>query len=369
MNKQFKYVFLFLVISSCIEPYEFVIQDNNPALVVEAYISDKSFNETQLYPSDGRHFTVKIGLTGDVINHRPVMISGASVRLVSDQDVEWEYLETDPLNNPGVYTLLDSDFKASQNVQYKLRIGLPGEDVYESGWETLPVTPILPMGDVGFTENEVQVYKQELGKQVIKTVKGITANIILPQNGTSSTLYYRWEYTPMWIYQAPLSRSATNPGHRCWATEENYLKDYTLQLDRVGGYKKDLFFMQTVRNERIFEDFTLLITQHSLTEKYYYFWKEMQEQSEGGAIFDKPPYNLETNLVSLNGDKRVIGYFGVVGEQATRWYFNWKDLSYYVPNTLLGDCTVPFQDVAPECFDCREYSFGKVTTVEPSWWR
>lgn len=369
MIKSLKYLFLFLAISSCIEPYEFVIKDNNSALVVEAHISDRSFNETLLYPSDGRHFTARIGLTGDVTNSRSVMVSGASVRLISDQDEEWEYLETDPLNDPGVYTMLDDDFKARQNVKYKLRIGLPGDDVYESVWEALPVTPTLPMGDIGFAETEVQAYKEELGKKVIKAVKGITANINLPGIGTKDPLYYRWEFAPMWIYQAPLSRSATNPGHRCWATEENYLKDYTLQLDRVGGYKKDLFFMQTVRNERIFEDFTVLITQQSLSEKYYYFWKEMQEQSEGGAIFDKPPYNLETNLVSLNGSRRVIGFFGVVGEQAKRWYFTWKDLSYYVPNTLYGDCTVPFQDIAPECFDCREYSFGKTTNVKPSWWR
>jgi hypothetical protein len=367
--KHIKYFFLFLVISSCIEPYEFVVVDNNPAVVIEAHISDKSYNETLLYPSDGRYFTVKIGLTGDVINHRPIMVSGASVILVSDQDAEWEYLETDPVNNPGIYTLLDNNFKAIQNTQYKLRIRLPGEDVYESSWEALPTPHAPAMGDIGFHETEVQAYKQEAGENVIRTVQGITANIDLPENGTGSPLYYRWEYSPMWIYQAPLSRSASVPGYRCWATEENYLKDYTLQLDHVGGYERDLFFMQTIRNAKIYEDFTLLITQHSLSENHYYFWKEMQEQTEGGAIFDKPPYNLKTNLAQVNGEKSVVGYFGVVGEQARRWYFNWKDLSYNVPNTLLADCTVPFQDIAPECYDCREYSFGKVVTEKPSWWR
>ncbi len=95
----------------------------------------------------------------------------------------------------------------------------------------------------------------------------------------------------------------------------------------------------------------------------------MQEQNEGGAIFDKPPFNLRTNFHSLSGDKKVSGYFGVVQEQAKRWYFDMSELTYHVENTLKKDCTVPFiTDIAPECFDCREYSFGIVTNVKPQWW-
>lgn len=366
--KQFIYFVTFLLITSCIEPYEFVVQDNNPALVVEGYISDKSYNETLLYPSDGRYFTVKLSITGDVTNTRPVMVSGAYVFLLTDDGDQWAYLETDPGVRPGIYTILSNDFKANENTKYKLRITLPGEEVYESGWEELPSIQTPAMSEIYFSENEVQAYVYELDKKVIKTVKGITANIDLAENVNGSPIYYRWEYAPMWIYIPPLS-PASSAGGKCWVTDDNYLKDYALQMDLAGGYKKDLLFMQTVRNERIFEDFSLLVTQQSLTEAYYYFWKEMQGQMTGGVIFDSPPFNLKTNLVSLSGDKRVVGYFGVVSEQAKRWYFNKSDLSYVVPNTLYGDCTVPFQDVAPECFDCREYSFGNPSTKEPTWWR
>ena len=126
--------------------------------------------------------------------------------------------------------------------------------------------------------------------------------------------------------------------------------------------------METVRNHKLFTRYSSLIVQHSMTEDYYQFWKEMQEQNEEGAILDKPPFNLLTNFHSLSGDKRVSGYFGVVQEQAQRWYFDKANLSYYVDNTLKADCTVPFQDIAPECFDCRQYSFGIPTTIKPVWW-
>jgi hypothetical protein len=56
--------------AGCVEPYEFVVHDDEQALV-EAFISDKSFSETLLYASDGRYFTVKLTNTGDVTNTRP----------------------------------------------------------------------------------------------------------------------------------------------------------------------------------------------------------------------------------------------------------------------------------------------------------
>ncbi|HTE31643.1 MAG TPA: hypothetical protein VK666_14775, partial [Chryseolinea sp.] len=50
-----KYLIFFLCVVSCIEPYDFVVHDDGHTLVVEAYITDKSFNETLTYPSDGRY--------------------------------------------------------------------------------------------------------------------------------------------------------------------------------------------------------------------------------------------------------------------------------------------------------------------------
>jgi hypothetical protein len=172
----------------------------------------------------------------------------------------------------------------------------------------------------------------------------------------------------MWIYVAALI-STNDPVYRCWATDAYYLNSYGLQTDYAGGYKKDLFFFPTIRNERIFEKFSVLITQHALTESYYNFWKEMKDQNEGSSLIDTPPFNLRTNFSSTGGT-RVSGYFGVTAEQAKRWYFNKDDLSYYMENTLKADCLVVYGPgpPAPECLDCREYSFGKATTVRPSWW-
>jgi hypothetical protein len=366
MVKRIQFLILFLVVGGCIEPYQFTIKNNEPSLVVEGYISDKSYQETLSYPSDGEYFIVKLTSTSDVTNVRSKPVLSAGVRLISDAGERWEYTEVG--DESGIYRLLDENFKASVGVSYKLQIEVPNDDVYESEWESIPTTSVPAMRDIEFSETNLQRYKIELGEQVIVTVQGIKAQIDLPENSSGEPVYYRWMFRPTWKYVAPLSPSIVLPGHSCWITSPYYLNNYAIQQDNVGGYKKELFFIETVRNERIFEKFSALIVQHAMSESYYTFWREMKEQNEGGAIFGKPPFNLTTNMRSLGGEKKVSGYFSVVQEQAKRWFFKKEDLSYFVENTLKRDCTVPFQDPAPECFNCMEYSHGLPTNEKPVWW-
>lgn len=335
-------------------------------MVIESYLSDKSYNETLDYPTDGRFFTVRLTLTGDVTNEQSKAVSHAVVELHSDQDEIWEYLES-PMQ-PGVYALLDNEFKARPGVKYKLRIQLSSEERYESEWEALPSNAAPAMGNVEFKEIVFQKYAIQANEKVVVSVKGVSVEINVPENRTGSSVYYKWNFVPHWIYIAPLS-SVIHPGHICWATTPNYLRNFAIQQDNVGGYKKRLFQMETIRNERIFEMFSALIIQQAMTEQYFNFWKEMREQNQEDAISDRPLFNLQTNFHSLDGEKKVSGYFGVVNEQAIRWYFSAKDLTYFVPNTLKPDCEVDYGGApAPECFDCRQYSKAEATNVKPSWW-
>jgi hypothetical protein len=365
--KIFKYCVFFVLTCSCVEPYEFVVHDNQPSLVVEGYISDKSYMETLQYPSDGRYFTIKLTQTGDVINHRSKPVTGALISLLSQAGEDWQYDESSL--EPGIYQLNNDLFEAQKDIGYQLRIVI-GEDIYESDWQVLPAVEVPPIGQIGFIEDENQSYVMEANEWMLRERKVITANISVPPNTTGEPIYYRWNFSPTWIYKAPLSRSIVEPGNTCWATEPNYLNRPELQIDHTGGYVKDLFTIPTIRNERIFEDFSVLAIQHALSEKNYFFWKEMSDQNEGSPLIDIPPFNLQSNIRSLSG-KRVSGFFSVLQEQATRWYFNKSMLSYHVVNTLKADCMVAYGPggPAPECLDCRQYTKGIATNVKPSWWR
>ena len=75
-----------------------------------------------------------------------------------------------------------------------------------------------------------------------------------------------------------------------------------------------------------------------MTENNFSFWKEMYDQNEGNVLLDQPPFNIRTNIQSLSGEKKAVGFFGVVKEQATRWHFNKDQLSYNVENAFKEAC-------------------------------
>lgn len=364
----FSLLFLFLTLA-CVEPYEFDVENEQPNLVVEGYISDISYEESKEFPSDGRYFTIFLHYAGDVGNRRDLSATNATVYLESDSGEKWTYMEKEA--EPGKYVLFLNGFEAEEGKAYKLHIELPNEERYESDWQSLPTSTLATIGNVGFEEVEKQLYKVQAGKQVVETIKGINVFVDLPENNTGSTTFYRWKFTPTWIYIAPLV-SPNGPNYKCWVTSRYYLADYALQKDRRGGYRKNLFFIETIRNDRLFERFSLLITQQAMSEDFFYFWKEMKEKAEGNSLFDTPPYNLQTNIHAKSGKGKVSGYFGVVEERAIRWYFSIEDLSYWVDNPLKADCLVvykPGDPPSPPCLSCEEYIFGEASTVMPGWWK
>lgn len=353
--------------SACIEPYAFVVQDEKPSLVVEGFISDASFNKTYRYPSDGRHFSLKLSYTNDVINIKGNTVSGAQINLMDNAGGLWTYTEIQA--DPPRYLLLDNEFYAEEGKSYQLKILLPNGDSYESEWTPLPETTGAEMGDVSFIEDESPTYVYIAGEEVIRNVQGVRATIEVPPNKTEEPLYYKWIYDPTWIYKTPLPTYVLNSIDICWAKNPSYINTFDMAEDYIGGYQQALFYMRTVGNERIYDKISVLITQQLMDKDYYFFYKELKERSATGLLFDKLPYNLPSNLSSTGSDKKIFGYFGVVKEQAKRWYFDKDDLSYYVRNKLSENC-IKYATGPPaaECTSCLDYQHGTAVADEPYWW-
>ena len=177
--RAFKFFGLLLIVFSCIEPYQFVIEDDSPMLVVEGYISDKSFDETQKYPSDGRYFSIKLTTTSNVTNVRSAPVSNASVKILNENNEEWTYQES--IVEKGLYELYDPSFAAQEGMKYKMQIFL-AEEVYESSWEAFPETQAPPIGTVVFVEGESQKYVVEAGDEVLRLIKDIRTHITVGEN-------------------------------------------------------------------------------------------------------------------------------------------------------------------------------------------
>ena len=80
-------------------------------------------------------------------------------------------------------------------------------------------------------------------KKYLRSVPGVQVLIDLPTISRDHQVFYRWDFEPMWIYDAPLASSA-QPDKICWATNENYLSDYTLQLDNKVAMKRSCFLLR-----------------------------------------------------------------------------------------------------------------------------
>lgn len=357
----------FLFINGCVENFEFEIDNETPSLVVEGFISDKSYNVTKLYPSDGRRFTIKLKETGAVTNAHDNVVTKAQVSLIDYHGSKKVFTES--LEEPGYYILLDDDFSATIGNKYMLRITLNEGDIYESEWEQLPELNVPSMGEICFDEVEQKVYRWRIDEYILDIENGINIGIDLPPNNSNEPIYYRWKFDPTWVFIAPLA-SIKDYDYKCWVTNKLYLSSYALRKDEVGGYRNDLIYMSLYRNERTFEKLSVLVTQQVVSKNNFNFWKEMKELSHRGGLFDAPAYNLKSNIHHISdSEKKVSGYFGVIQEHAKRWYFDINDLSYYSYDYLREDCLVDYNGPpAIDCTSCLGYQKGKPTTIKPDWW-
>jgi hypothetical protein len=361
------FILLGMLLTACIEPYDFRVEDVKPTLVVEGFISDASFNDTYAYPSDGRYFSINLSYTNDVINIRGSNVVGAQINIVDDLGGSWSYTEIN--EDPPRYLLLDDNFKAIEDRSYQLKIKLSNGDSYESEWTGLPEAEVAEIGDIDFIEDESLGLDYISGEEVIRNIQGMRATINLPPNNTEEAIYYKWSYDPTWIYKTPLPTYRLNSVDVCWAKNKLYLNTFDMVEDYTGGYIQNLFYMRTDGNERIYDKISVLITQQVMQKDHYFFYKELKDRASTGIIFDQLPFNLPSNIKALDNTKQVFGFFGVVKEQAKRWYFDKDELSYYVINNLAENC-IKYATGTPaaECISCLDYSHGKAVAEEPYWW-
>ena len=361
------FLIILFLFSLCVEPYEFRIENNEPNIVIESFISSKSYNESLLFPSDGRYFQVKLKYTSDVINIKDEVESNAQILLFDESQTSWQYQEM--ANERGTYLLLDKDFKALKGIQYQLKVTLSNGEIYESSWEEIPNNAPDEIGEISFVETVEKGFVEEAGEEVIRTFNGVDTYIGLPKHNTSP-IYYKWDFEATWMYDATFASSGQKI-RTCWINNKLYLSNYVLHKDLVGGYPQELVFIQTNDSHRVFIDFSLLVHQYAMSEDYYFFLKEVQDQAQKGGLFDSPPFNLKTNFKGVNTLKKISGYFGVVDEKTTRWYFNKNELSYNVVDNTSELCNIVYgrgRPGGPECYNCLDYPYGTATNIKPTWW-
>jgi len=323
--------FLIILVTSCIEPFDFKNTEVKPALVVEGFISDISYNESLLLPNDGRYFGIKLKYTSIVTNKHDEIVYDATVRLISDDGFYWNY-SPEYIDGSLQYLLKDDDFHVETGKKYKIQIILGNGDTYESDFEGMEMAQ--PMGDISFEETEMTTTKYIMGELELVTVSGIDVFINIPETEIASN--YRWDIMPSWIFIAP-NAGENSPFKTCYVKGAYYLRDFVLAKNSKGGYKQKLAFIETTGNERIAFELSLFIRQHIINDKTFQFWSEIKDQTTAAGLFDSPPYNVGTNIKPKGHSGEVYGYFGIHQESSKRWYFTPNELTYSVSFSVYCD--------------------------------
>jgi len=361
-------ILILFTLSACIEKYDFNVIQGSGGLVVESFITNVSYAESQTIPSDGHRFKVTLSQTSDVDNIRDVKITGATVFLKDDKGSIWLYAETGQV--PGDYLLLNDDFKSEKGKAYQLNIDLKEGQHFESNWELMPDLD-NQMGDFKMREVQSDEYVWEAEQQVIKTVDGIKVDLAILAKNSSEPYHYQFTFEPLWMYTAELAYVVNSQNIVCWVRSNLFLKNFILLNDSKGDFDKELFYLRTNGNERLFQYFSTLVHQDIVSEGYYTFWKDLDAQKEKGGLYDQAPFGLSTNFKSTNSDWTVNGYFGVVNRTSKRWTFNPDKLSYIIENTLEENCLILNNEPGRkegQCYYCNENNQGDATIAAPMWW-
>jgi len=390
--KSLNYIVIVILFYSCRKPYDPpAISSPGSYLVVEGVITSGS-DSTIIKLSR----TVNIGAQS-VVNP----VSGATVMVVSNQNVDYPLMQT----APGTYSSPGLNLNNAQ--QYRLSI-VTNNEQYLSDFVAVLNSP--PIDSVGFT------------------ITGSGLNIYSnTHDPTNMVQYYRWDYQETWIYHSPIASAYVSNGDtvllrtraqevsQCWQsdTSSTITVNSSAKLSRAVITNNPITAIAST-SEKIEDEYSILVRQYALTADAYTFWQNLKQNTEQlGSIFDPQPSQINGNIHSVtHPNEPVIGYISA-GAVTTKRIFirnqqlpNWPVLppdppcvldTLYYQATVTGvsgfvnqvnefinynkgafDVQIPVAGVGPrgkppigysastpDCVDC---TVQHGTNVEPAFW-
>jgi hypothetical protein len=189
----------------------------------------------------------------------------------------------------------------------------------------------------------------------------------------------------------------------CYMTYELF-QIHSLSMENLdfGQYiKKPFSFVPNdVREQKLHHKYCLHVKQYSLGEEAFYYWNELQKNSQDqGSLFDRQPALLESNIHNVNDAKEyVLGFFSMAGmvekrafaikpdgldlrpyrghcyprehefdiDEPILWRVGGKYPLHPRPMYFTRYSFLPLRRMNKACVDCREYENS--TDIKPDFW-
>ncbi len=315
---------VFILLGSCVDPFNAGTLNYENALVVEGIITNETkqhqititrtsrVNETKLTPEE--HATVVLKTRGST-----------SITLTEAA--------------PGIYK---TPYMAGIiGAAYSLLVTTSQGDRYASEEVTMKGSPPID-----------NIYAQYITDN---PYLGLGIQIYLDsKDDKNSTHYYRWEYESTYEILTPFPSKFRWTGgntltirtvevNNCWATDSSK----TIMIQSTTNFSEDKvtgFPIKFIAGEspELVIKYSILVKQYAMSEKTYRFWQQLKEINEQqGSLFDNQVGKVVGNISSVDGKgASVIGYFDASAISLKRAFFTPRQFkeSGYVPPIYLQSC-------------------------------
>ncbi len=342
MKRRCAFIFLTLLLTTCVDPYDPKLVGGEKYLVFEGTLTDA--------PGPYRFaLTLSAGYnsTESVYEER---VKGAKIWVTDNEGNRTDFVD-DGLGN------FDSPagFRGREGSTYKLSIVYEGQTYYSDPEMLRPVPPIDTVY-ASFRRNTTPGTK----------VSGEFLVSLDLDDPAGEENYYQWD----WVHfgKANFCRVANVSGRlfwvrccsRCWNTVSSVGK-VLIATDRLVDGRRLSGQQIAVAPYDDVSPYYFKVGQQSLSRGAYQYWLAVRNLTGNvGSVFDIPPATLTGNLrENVPGGRPILGYFQVSGRKEKLVYIN----RFLAP-------VQPFQTGFPylsTCFPCEEslYRTGK----EPEGWR
>jgi Domain of unknown function (DUF4249) len=316
------FIFGFLLLGSCVEPFDAGTVNYEDMLVVEGILT----NETKQH---------QVTITRTSHLGKPVFNpeKNAIVTLKAHDGFSTTLTET----SPGIYKT--PSIAGVVGKAYTLSITTSNGNNYASEEVVMKNSPPV---DKIYARYVSEGQSPGEGIQIYLDTSD-------PKN---STHYYRWEYEETYEIRTPFPSKFVWLGgntifirtievDNCWATDSSksiMIQSTTgFESDKVTGFP--VRFIPAVSPELVIK-YSILVKQYALNEKSYIFWNQLKEVNDmQGSLFDKQVGKVTGNISSTTDKSEIVlGYFDASAISTKRAFFSPREFPDYTPPLYLQSC-------------------------------
>lgn len=311
--------------SSCIEPYEPVLEESQEVMVISGMITDQpgrqilTISRSAPYRNPGFH-----------------PVENCVVALTDQEGNMLHYTD----EGQGIYSVDVPETSLETGDAVSIHVITPDMREYRSSYDT-----ILPCPELDSIYYEIQTKETSNPEKILRGIQFYAdmSGALSDSRNIIWRIQETWEYwaalfgTHIWRgFGLPSEEYRSNPIFKCWKSYplNQFYTGTTRNLSSNELHRVALNYVSD-RSDRLSVTYSLLVQQQSLSRAAFDYWQRIQEQlAESGGLWETQPSTVPGNLYSVfDPEEVVLGFFYASQVKAKRVFVhNNNYFEFYIPH-------------------------------------